>query len=56
VIVKQLKGASAIRLREQVPELTYLRYPHRWKQFKYLLARGYYYSSAGHLPQDAVKW
>ena len=55
VIVKQLKGVSAIRLREQFPELVYLGYSQRWKQFKHLWARGYYCGSAGHVSQDAVK-
>jgi putative transposase len=55
VIVKQLKGVSAIRLREQFPEVVYLGYPQRWKQFSHLWARGYYCGSAGHVSQDAVK-
>ena len=55
VIVKQSKGVSAIRLREQFPELIYLGYPQRWKQFPHLWARGYYCGSAGHVSQDAVK-
>ena len=55
VIVKRLKGVSAIRLREQFPELACLGYPQRWKQFKHLWARGYYCGSAGHVSQDAVK-
>jgi len=55
VMVKQLKGVSAIKLRERFPELAYLGYSHRWKQFKHLWARGYYCGSAGHVSQDAVK-
>ena len=55
MIVKQLKGASSIQLREQFPELVYLGYPGRWKQFPYLWTRGYYCGSAGHVTQDAVK-
>jgi putative transposase len=55
VIVKQLKGVSSIQLREQFPELAYLGYPGRWKQFPHLWARGYYCGSAGHVSQDAVK-
>ena len=55
VMIKQLKGVSAIKLRERFPELAYLGYPHRWKQFKHLWARGYYCGSAGHVSQDAVK-
>jgi putative transposase len=55
VLVKQLKGVSSIQLREQFPELTYLGYPRRWKQFPHLWARGYYCGSAGHVSQDAVK-
>ena len=55
IIVKQLKGVSSIRLREQFPDLAYLGYPQRWKQFPHLWARGYYCGSAGHVSQDAVK-
>jgi putative transposase len=55
LLVKQLKGVSSIQLREQFPELAYLRYPGRWKQFPHLWARGYYCGSAGHVSQDAVK-
>jgi len=55
VIVKQLKGVSAIRLREQFPDLVYLGYKRHWKQFPHLWARGYYCGSAGHVSQDAVK-
>jgi putative transposase len=33
VIAKQLKGASAFKLRERFPDLVYLGYPQRWKQF-----------------------
>ena len=55
VIVKQLKGVSSMRLREQFPELRYLGYPKHVKCFKNLWARGYYCGSAGHVSQDAVK-
>ena len=55
LIVKQLKGVSAIRLREQFPDLKYLGYEKHWKQFDHLWARGYYCGSAGHVSQDAVK-
>ena len=55
LIVKQLKGVSSRKLREQFPELEYLGYPSQWKQFKHLWARGYYCGSAGHVSQDAVK-
>ena len=55
VIIKQLKGVSAIRLREQFPDLKYLGYENHWKQFDHLWARGYYCGSAGHVSQDAVK-
>ena len=55
VIVKQLKGVSSIQLRERFPELLFLGYPSRWKQFSHLWARGYYCGSAGHVSQDAVK-
>ncbi len=55
VIIKQLKGVSSRKLREQFPELEYLGYPSRWKQFKHLWARGYYCGSAGHVSQDAVR-
>jgi len=55
LIVKQLKGVSSIKLREQFPELEYLGYPSRLKRFKHLWARGYYCGSAGHVSQDAVK-
>jgi len=51
VIVKQSKGVLAIRLREQFPELIYLGYPQRWKQFPHLWARGYYCGSAGMCPK-----
>jgi len=36
VIVEQLKDVSSTHLREQFPELAYLGYPGRWKQFKHL--------------------
>jgi len=55
IIVKQLKGVSSRKLREQFPELEYLGYPKQWKRFKHLWARGYYCGSAGHVSQDAVK-
>ena len=56
VIVKQLKGVSVIRLREQFPELVYLGYLQRWKQFLHLWARGYLlWQCRGHVSQDAVK-
>ena len=55
LIVKQLKGVSAIRLREQFPDLVYLGYEKHRKQFPHLWARGYYCGSAGHVSQDAVK-
>lgn len=55
VIVKRLKGVSSRLLREFYPELAYLNFPSRWKQFYYLWARGYYCGSAGHVSQDAVK-
>jgi len=55
VIVKQLKGVSSMKLREQFPDLAYLGYPQRWKRFEHLWARGYYCGSAGHVSQDAVK-
>ena len=35
VIMKQLKGVSSSQLREQHPELAYLGYARRWKQFKH---------------------
>jgi len=54
-IVKQLKGVSSIRLREQFPELEYLGYPKHVKRFKNLWARGYYCGSAGHVSKDAVQ-
>ena len=54
-IVKQLKGVSSRLLREFYPELAYLGYPQKWKQFNHLWARGYYCGSAGHVSQDAVK-
>ena len=55
VIVKQLKGVSSRLLREFYPNLAYLGYPKKWKQFDHLWARGYYCGSAGHVSQDAVK-
>ena len=55
IIIKQLKGVSSRKLREQFPELKYLGYPSQWKHFKHLWARGYYCGSAGHVSQEAVK-
>ena len=55
IIVRQLKGVSSRRLREQFPELEYLDFPSRWKRFRHLWARGYYCGSAGHVSQDSVK-
>ena len=36
------------------PELKYLGYQYKYKQFPNLWARGYYCGSAGHVSQEAV--
>ena len=53
-IVKKLKGNTSIQLRRVFPELKYLGYPYKYKQFPNLWARGYYCGSAGHVSQEAV--